>query len=102
TALRTDWDELTATSAFVRGIGYVVWYPVAMEAVSISEPDYERSLGEWEQRHANSSIQLGVRYPANQQFVSGTVGGTVGAGLGATSGIDAHTVAYSTPAFATA
>src|SRR5207248_430431 len=102
TALRTDWDEVTATSAFVRGIGYVVWYPVAMEAVSISEPDYERSLGEWKQRHASSTMKLSVAYPANQQFVSDTGGGSIGAGVAATSSVDAHTFRYSTLAFATA
>src|SRR5437763_255640 len=70
TALHTDWDEVTATSAFVRGIGYVVWYPVAMEAVSISEPDYERSVGEWKQRHAGSTMKLTVGTPANLLFTS--------------------------------
>src|SRR5207248_5514425 len=103
TALHTDWDEVTATSAFVRGIGYVVWYPAAMEAVSISEPDYERSLGEWKQRHADSTMKLTVGTPTNLLFTS-SVGilGSDTLGLATTSRLEFFPFGYSVPALASA
>ena len=33
----TDWDQISNASTAVRGVGYVVWYPVAIEAASLSE-----------------------------------------------------------------
>ena len=103
TALHTDWDEVTATSAFVRGIGYVVWYPVAMEAVSISEPDYERSLGEWKQRHAGSTMKLTVGTPANLLFTSNVgILGSDTLGLATTSRLEFSPFGYSVPALASA
>jgi hypothetical protein len=35
-AAHTDWDQIGAATA-VRGVGYVTWYPVALEAVSLSD-----------------------------------------------------------------
>ena len=36
-AARNDWDQISDVFTAVRGLGYVVWYPVAIEAVSMSE-----------------------------------------------------------------
>ena len=35
--LRSDWDQISEPFTAVRGLGYVVWYPVSIEAVSMSE-----------------------------------------------------------------
>ena len=36
---RNDWDQISDAFTAVRGLGYVVWYPVAIEAVSMSDGD---------------------------------------------------------------
>jgi hypothetical protein len=103
TALRTDWDEITAASAFVRGVGYVVWYPVAMEAVSISEPDYERSLGDWKERHANSAMKLDITVPSTTKLVTSAPATTVpSSDRAGTSKIEFNPVGYSVPSLAIA
>ena len=37
TAIHSDWDQIGKTFVAVRGVGYVVWYPVAMEVGNLSE-----------------------------------------------------------------
>src|SRR5216684_9344777 len=36
-AKHSDWDQIGRSFTGVRGIGYVAWYPVAIEAVNLSE-----------------------------------------------------------------
>ena len=36
-ALQSDWDEIGERFGAVRGLGYVTWYPVSIEAVSLSD-----------------------------------------------------------------
>ncbi len=36
-ALHSDWDQISEPFTAVRGLGYVVWYPVSIEAVSMSD-----------------------------------------------------------------
>ena len=36
-AARNDWDQISDAFTAVRGLGYVVWYPVAIDAVSMSD-----------------------------------------------------------------
>ena len=36
-ASHTDWDQISNAFTAVRGVGYVGWYPVAIEAASLSE-----------------------------------------------------------------
>jgi len=37
TASRSDWDDIGERFGVVRGLGHVVWYPVSIEAVSLSD-----------------------------------------------------------------
>src|ERR1700722_1078261 len=37
-ARSSDWDQISAAFTAIRGAGYVAWYPVAAEAVDLSEP----------------------------------------------------------------
>jgi hypothetical protein len=58
-AKHTDWDQIGKSFTAVRGIGYVVWYPVAMESVSLSEGNSVfESLGRWKAREADVSLKL--------------------------------------------
>jgi hypothetical protein len=62
-AKQTDWDQISPAFTAVRGVGYVVWYPVAMEAQNLSDGNAMfAALGQWKARH-----RLSV---ANFSFVS--------------------------------
>lgn len=63
TARHTDWDQISDFFTAVRGIGYVVWYPVATEAASLSEGNRVfQTIGAWNTREANSQfvIQMAI------------------------------------------
>ena len=56
-AARSDWDEISDAFTAVRGLGYVTWYPVAIEAVSISDGNAVfDALAAWKRRHAYSEF----------------------------------------------
>lgn len=60
-AKHSDWDEISAAFTAVRGIGYVAWYPIATEAVSLSEGNSVfEEVGRWKQREAQSEMQVNV------------------------------------------
>ncbi|HYH00235.1 MAG TPA: hypothetical protein VD837_13960 [Terriglobales bacterium] len=60
-ALRNDWDRITPEFTGVRGVGYVCWYPVAAEAVSLSEGNrYFDVLGDWKQRNSSAVMKLSI------------------------------------------
>ncbi len=53
TAKRSDWDQLDSNFTAVRGIGYVAWYPVSVEATNLSEGNsVSEAVGRWKQREA--------------------------------------------------
>lgn len=59
TARHTDWDQISPSFTAIRGIGYVVWYPVTTEAASLSDGNsVEETVGRWKQRHAESSMAV--------------------------------------------
>jgi hypothetical protein len=58
-AKHSDWDQIAAPFSVVRGIGYVVWYPVATEAASLSDRDGVFGvLGNWASRESDSRMEL--------------------------------------------
>ena len=60
-ARRNDWDQIGTSFTALRGIGYVTWYPVAMEAQSLADGDAMFvALGKWKARHAESAMNLQV------------------------------------------
>ena len=59
-AARNDWDEISDSFTAVRGLGYVVWYPVAIEAVSLSDGNAMfDAIARWKHRHARSEFDAG-------------------------------------------
>jgi hypothetical protein len=54
-AKRSDWDQISPEFTGVRGVGYVTWYPVAIEPALLGDGKkvFDR-LGEWKQRTAES------------------------------------------------
>ena len=60
-AARSEWDEISEPFTAVRGLGYVAWYPVAIEAVSMSDGNAVfDALAAWKHRHANSAFDARV------------------------------------------
>jgi hypothetical protein len=67
-ALHSDWDQITEPFTAVRGLGYVVWYPVSIDAVSMSDGNaVSDAIALWKERHRSSQfyLTLGVTSPAN-------------------------------------
>jgi hypothetical protein len=60
-AKSTDWDQISQKFTAVRGVGYVTWYPIATEDVSLSDGDsLSETLGEWKSREVASSMHLQI------------------------------------------
>jgi len=58
-AKHTDWDQISKSFTAVRGIGYVVWYPVATESANLSEADsVVETVGRWNARFAHATMSL--------------------------------------------
>ena len=56
-ALRNDWDQISTTFSAVRGLGNVVWYPVSIPAVSMSEGNtVVAAIDAWKFRHKGSQF----------------------------------------------
>src|SRR5271166_5377036 len=60
-AARNDWDEVGDSFTAVRGLGYVVWYPVAIEAVSLSDGNAVfDAIARWKHRHDRSELDTRI------------------------------------------
>jgi hypothetical protein len=73
-AKHSDWDQISKSFTAVRGIGYVIWYPVATEDASLSEGNsVEETVGRWKVRHVDTRMNLLFESTANTPiFFSGT------------------------------
>lgn len=61
TAIHSDWDAIGKNFTAVRGVGYVTWYPVAMDAGNLSEGDSLFAVvGSWKAKSAASRMQVGL------------------------------------------
>src|SRR5271165_937871 len=65
-ATRNDWDEISESFTAVRGLGYVVWYPVAIEAVSLSDGNAVfDAIARWKRRHDRSQFEASFAIDAS-------------------------------------
>jgi hypothetical protein len=73
-AKHSDWDEIGKSFTAVRGVGYVAWYPVAMESASLSDGDsVVETVGRWKLRHSESKMSVVFESTSQGQiFFSGT------------------------------
>src|SRR5581483_6519365 len=53
-----DWDQISEFFTAVRGVGHVAWYPVSMEAASLSENEVYAAIGEWKRREAEAEMRV--------------------------------------------
>lgn len=61
-ALRSEWDQIAPNFTAVRGLGYVVWYPVCLEAASLDNGDEVfDAMAAWKQRERGSKFDAVIR-----------------------------------------
>lgn len=67
-ALRNDWDQISEPFTAVRGLGYVVWYPVSIDAVSMSDGNaVSDAIAVWQDRHRKSKFFSYVSVPVQNE-----------------------------------
>ncbi len=60
-ALRNDWDQIGEPFTALRGLGYVVWYPVSLPAVSMSDGSAVfEAIDAWKFRHQHSEFDAHI------------------------------------------
>ena len=58
-ALRSDWDEISDGFTALRGAGFVVWYPVSMDAANLSQGnELFEILARWREREASAVLRV--------------------------------------------
>jgi hypothetical protein len=78
-AARNDWDEINDSLTAIRGLGYVAWYPVAIEAVSLSDGNAVfDAIARWKHRHDRSGFEarIVVTEPASLASLCNAVNAT--------------------------
>ena len=61
-AARNDWDQISEPFTAVRGLGHVVWYPISLPAVSMSDGSAVfAAIDEWKARHRNSQFDARIQ-----------------------------------------
>jgi hypothetical protein len=95
-AARSDWDRIEEPVTAVRGIGYVVWYPVSLPAVLLSggKSDYFKALSEWKDRERASSMRVNLCWVSEEENLAIVANGTLEGGarqtLGGTEEANTH------------
>jgi hypothetical protein len=96
-AARSDWDQITADYSAVRGLGYVVWYPVSIEAALLTEGDAVwNRIADWKQRSRNSTLEATFNVPAGKMLVTNADDSTT---TGASETVVYNSLANVTPTF---
>ena len=112
-ASATDWDEIAENFSAVRGVGFVAWYPVALNLVSIGDgSSYSLVLQRWKNREVSSQFKLdlcssganlkdvlivfgaSVQTPTRQNATSKTAGAPLSC-----ASFPAVSVGFNTPSF---
>jgi hypothetical protein len=58
-AQHSDWDQIGKSFTAVRGIGYVVWYPVATESANLSEGNSVfETVARWKARELQAQMKI--------------------------------------------
>ncbi|HET9742026.1 MAG TPA: hypothetical protein VFQ00_04690 [Terriglobales bacterium] len=67
----TDYDRITPTFTCLRGVGHVLWFPVAIEPALLGDGNrvFEET-GVWQIRHALSNMKLEVSTDSDQPVYS--------------------------------
>ena len=60
TALHSDWDQVAEPVTAVRGVGYVVWYPVSLPAASLSDNSLFATLDDWKRSQYDTNMRVNL------------------------------------------
>jgi hypothetical protein len=61
-ARHSDWDQISPRFTAVRGVGYVAWYPVAMDSADLADGNSVfDTLGRWKAREADAEMKFTVK-----------------------------------------
>jgi hypothetical protein len=112
-AKHSDWDQIGRAFTAVRGVGHVAWYPIAMDAVSLSDSDaVPQAVARWKQREDQTEMKLSLEYSQISQqappevLCNGTKGkettDEVGAGQNLTLQCSFASLRSTVPTFVTA
>jgi aminopeptidase N len=90
-AARTDWDRISPDFTAVRGVGYVTWYPISTEAVSLGDGNAVfQAIATWKARQAQSNAKIRVTVassgPAPEIILNENLRGVTAGGAGGTAG----------------
>ncbi len=67
-ARRSDWDEISDSFTALRGAGFVVWYPVSMDAANLSQGDeLFEILRDWREREASALLSVRLSQAARPE-----------------------------------
>jgi hypothetical protein len=67
-AKHSDWDRIGQSFTAVRGIGHVAWYPIALEAVSLSDVNaVPEAVAKWKQREDQAEMKATLDYSQSSQ-----------------------------------
>jgi len=62
-ARKSDWDRIDGSFTAVRGIGFVTWYPVAMNVANLSENNNVAEIvSHWQTQETQAEMNLKLRY----------------------------------------
>ena len=65
-ATSADWDQIGEQFTAVRGVGYVAWYPVAIESATLSEgSSLFDAITRWQKRSRESTLNVSFKKIAN-------------------------------------
>ena len=79
-AARSDWDRIEEPVSAVRGVGYVAWYPVALPAVLLTEPDYFSTLDAWKERERAASMRVNLCWVSEEENLNVIANGALEGG----------------------
>jgi hypothetical protein len=66
-ALRSDWDQVGDSFTAVRGLGFVTWYPVAMDAASLSDGNAVfATVADWRRKQSGADMHATFCIPAKE------------------------------------
>jgi len=92
-AKHSDWDQISSGFTAVRGIGYVVWYPIATEVANMSDAaSITEAVGRWKERQHDAEMSICMPDGA---LMNDTGQGAAGAkSSGDTSGNSSHCIQH--------
>lgn len=67
-ARNSDWDQISPSFTAVRGVGQVTWYPVALEAASLSQGNSVfAAVARWKSRETHAEMKITLHLEGEEE-----------------------------------